>query len=99
MASKKITAAEIIVKMSDGNTIKVIGDKAKQAGRSMKSMAKSTYESDRRLKSLSRQTSGASKAFSKQAQTIQGGIVPIYATLAAQIFAIGAAFIFLQYSI
>lgn len=96
MATKKVTAAEIIVKMSDGNTMKILGDKAKQAGKSMKSMAKSTYESDRRLKSLSQQTSGASKAFSKQAQTIQGGIVPIYATIAAQIFAIGAAFRFLQ---
>ena len=34
------------------------------------------------------------KNFSKQAQTMQGGIVAAYATIAAQVFALSAAFQF-----
>jgi hypothetical protein len=94
MAKKDVV--EVLFKFSDGKTLKVLGDKAKQAGASMKSMARSVSDSDRRLKGLSRQSSNASKNFSKQAQTISGGIVPIYATLAAQLFAVSAAFRFLQ---
>ena len=37
-------------------------------------------------------TSNSSKGFAKQAQGISGGLVPAYAILAANIFAVGAAF-------
>ena len=92
----KQTIQTFLFKFSDGKTLKGLGDRAKQAGQNMGSFARSTYESDRRLKGLGQQSANASKNFSKQAQTIGGGLVPIYATLAAQIFAVSAAYRFLQ---
>lgn len=46
----------------------------------------------RQEKGVGQITSNSTKAFSKQAQTIGGTLVPAYAVLAANIFAIGAAF-------
>jgi len=94
--SKKRDGGSVKVKITDGGSLKDLGKKAKDAGKNMGSVAKNVNESDRRLKSLSNQTSNTTKAFSKQAQTIGGGLVPIYATIAAQVFAVSAAFRFLQ---
>ena len=96
--AKKIKGGSVEVTVTDKGSLKKLGRDAKRTGKDIGSVAKSTAESDRRLKSLSGQTSGSSKAFSKQAQTISGGLVPIYATLAAQVFAVSAAFRFLQES-
>ena len=94
--TKKIDGGEVKVTLTDGGSLKDLGKKAKNAGKDVGSVAKNVQESDRRLKSLSQQTSNTTKAFSKQAQTIGGGLVPIYATIAAQVFAVSAAFRFLQ---
>ena len=94
--TKKVDGGEVKVKISDGGSLKDLGKKAKKAGKDVGSVAKNVNESDRRLKSLSKQTSNTTKEFSKQAQTIGGGLVPIYATIAAQVFAVSAAFRFLQ---
>ena len=96
MAGKKVDGGEVKVKITDGGSLKNLGKNAKKAGKDVGSVAKNVQESDRRLKSLSQQTSNSTKAFSKQAQTIGGGLVPIYATIAAQVFAVSAAFRFLQ---
>jgi len=92
---KKVRGGSVEVTVTDKGSLKELGKNARRAGRDMGSVAKNTAESDRRLKSLSNQTSNTTKAFSKQAQTISGGLVPIYATLAAQVFAISAAYRFL----
>ena len=92
---KRVKGGSVEVTVTDKGSLKELGKNAKRAGRDMGSVAKNTAESDRRLKSLSNQTSNTTKAFSKQAQTISGGLVPIYATLAAQVFAISAAYRFL----
>ena len=94
--AKKIKGGSVEVEVTDKGSLKKLGRDARRTGKDIGSVAKNTAESDRRLKSLSNQTSNSSKAFSKQAQTISGGLVPIYATLAAQVFAVSAAFRFLQ---
>ena len=96
MAGKKRDGGSVKVKITDDGSLKNLGKNAKKAGKQVGSVAKNVQESDRRLKSLSNQTSNSTKAFSKQAQTIGGGLVPIYATIAAQVFAVSAAFRFLQ---
>jgi len=57
-----------------------------------KSTAKSTGTVDRNFKGASQQSANATKNFSKMAQGIGGSLVPAYATLAANIFAVTAAF-------
>ncbi len=96
--AKKIKGGSVEVTVTDKGSLKRLGRNARRTAKDMGSVAKSTAESDRRLKSLSGQTSNSSKAFSKQAQTISGGLVPIYATLAAQVFAVSAAYRFMSES-
>ncbi len=67
----------------------------KNLGKQTDKVSKSTAEANRNWKGASKQSSGASKNFSKMSQGM-GGIVGAYATLAANIFAIGAAFRFLE---
>jgi len=62
----------------------------------LKDTAKGAHSVDRRLKGAARTSSNTTKNFSKMSQGISGGLVPAYATLAANIFAIGAAFRFLS---
>ena len=56
--------------------------------------AKGAY--NKQEKGVGQLTSNTTKAFSKQAQGISGGLVPAYAVLASNIFAIGAAFLALK---
>ena len=56
--------------------------------------SKNKYQ--RQEKGVGQITSNTTKAFSKQAQFINGGLVPAYATIAATVFAVGAAFRVLQ---
>ena len=67
----------------------------KKLGQQTDKTSKSTGTLNRNWKGASAQSSGASKNFSKMSQGM-GGIVGAYATLAANIFAIGAAFRFLK---
>ena len=64
----------------------------------MKKSAKGAHSMDRRLKGAARTSSNASKNFSKMSQGITGGLVPAYATLAANLFAITAVFAALKES-
>ena len=62
----------------------------------LKETTKGARSLDRRLKGAAATSSSATKNFSKMSQGISGGLVPAYATLAANIFAISAAFRFLK---
>ena len=58
-------------------------------------VSKSTRDASRNMQGLSKRTSNSTKEFSKMQQGM-GGIVGIYATIAAQVFAVSAAFQFLR---
>ena len=96
MAGKKIQAAEIIIKTTDGGSFKVTGKEAEKLTKKMDRLGGASQSTDRRIKGVTQQSSNATKNFSKQAQTMQGGIVAVYATIAAQVFAVSAAFQFLK---
>ena len=98
MASKKVEVAELIVKTTDGGSFKIFGTQAKKASKEVDNLGKASQATDRRIKGVTQQSSNATKNFSKQAQTMQGGIVAVYATIAAQVFAVSAAFQFLKSS-
>ena len=86
----------IKVKIDDKGNLSVLGKKAKAAGEGLERTAKSAQTADRNLKGAARTSSNSTKNFSKMAQGISGGLVPAYATLAAQVFAVTAAFQFFQ---
>jgi len=86
----------IKVKIDDQGNLSVLGKKAKAAGEGLENTAKGARTADRNLKGAARTSSNTTKNFSKMAQGITGGLVPAYATLAANIFAISAAFRFFQ---
>ena len=80
------------VEVDDKGSLKKV---EKQAGRTAKSfdrLEKSQNAYNRREKGVAQITSNSTKAFSKQAQTVRVGIVPAYAVLAANVFALTAAF-------
>ena len=93
---KKINIADLIFKIGDDGTLKVFEGQTKKAGKAVDKLGRSEATLNRNFKGASRQSSNQTKNFSKMAQGITGGLVPAYATLAANIFAIGAAFRFLQ---
>jgi len=93
MAKNKI---EIDVKVDDKGTTKKVGLGAKQAAEGLDKTARSARSTDRNLKGAAQASANASKNFSKMSQGITGGLVPAYATLAANIFAISAAFNFFK---
>ena len=85
-----------------GAGFKRIGDKVKAFGsksfdtKGINSFQKSIKTTDRTIKGVGQASSGATKNFSKMSQGITGGLVPAYATLAANVFAISAAFQFFK---
>ena len=95
-----------MTKKIDGGTIEYKGkadlkqiiDEGKKAGKALDQTKKSAQSADRQLKGAARASSGASKNFSKMSQGITGGLVPAYATLAANLFALDAVFRFLKSS-
>jgi len=91
MASKKITIdIEINGKMRKATV------SAKKLANALQQTEEHARTTDRRLKGASQQSANATKNFSKMAQGISGGLVPAYATLAAQVFAVTAVFSFLK---
>ena len=94
--AQTIKGGTILLKLDDGNTIELYTAKTKKAKKSTDDLNRSEQTLNRNFKGASQQSSNTTKNFSKMAQGITGGLVPAYATLAANIFAIGAAFRFLQ---
>ena len=70
------------------------GAGADRASRGTDKLSKNTKELDRNMKGASKQSANSTKNFSKMSQGM-GGLVGAYATLAAQVFAVSAAFQFL----
>ena len=94
--AKTIKGGKILLQLDDGNTIELFAQKTKKAKKATDDLSRSETTLNRNFKGASQQSSNTTKNFSKMAQGITGGLVPAYATLAANIFAIGAAFRFLQ---
>lgn len=92
MAKNKV---EIDVIVDDKGTTKKVGLDAKKAGDGLDKVGKSAHTADRNLKGAAQASSNTTKNFSKMAQGT-GGLVAAYATLAANVFAISAAFQFLK---
>jgi|GEM_PF-1896834 len=69
---------------------------AKKLNDALGKTAASAQVADRTLKGAAGASSNTTKNFSKMAQGINGGLVPAYATLAANLFAVSAAFTFLK---
>lgn len=80
----------------DGKEILLTKKQVEKLNKSLDKTGTSAHSADRRLKGAAQASSSGTKNFSKMAQGITGGLVPAYATLAANIFAISAAFRFLQ---
>ena len=95
MAKNKV---KIDVTVDDKGTTKKVGVGAKNAADNLDKAGKSAHNTDRQLKGAAQASSNTTKNFSKMSQGISGGLVPAYATLAAQLFAVSAAFNFLKRS-
>ena len=93
MAKNKV---KVDVKVTDDGTLKETGKKAKKTAGQFDVLNQSSRQADRAGKGLARTSSNQTKNFSKMSQGISGGLVPAYAVLAANIFALSAAFRFLQ---
>tara|TARA_Y100001963_G_scaffold155404_1_gene246463 strand:+ start:975 stop:5219 length:4245 start_codon:yes stop_codon:yes gene_type:complete len=98
MAGKKYDGGTIELKTTDGGSFKVTEKEAKRLAKQIDKLGGASQSTDRRIKGVTQQSSNATKNFSKQAQTMQGGIVAVYATIAAQVFAVSAAYQFLKSS-
>lgn len=86
---------EIDVKVDDKGSTKKVGLEAKKTAEGMDKASKSAGTLDRNMKGVGQASSGAGKNFSKMSQGM-GGLVGTYATLAATVFAVSAAFQFLK---
>lgn len=91
------------VNVDDKGTLKRLDKDAARAARSTNRLGQATEDTNKKRNRFNRLekgtagiTSNSTKAFAKQAQTMGGTLVPAYATLAANIFAISAAFGVLQ---
>ena len=93
MAKNKVF---IDVVVDDKGTTKRLAVDADKLGASLEKTSTSARTADRNLKGAARTSANSTKNFSKMAQGITGGLVPAYATLAAQVFAITAAFDFFR---
>lgn len=80
----------------DGKNLKKVEVQAGKTGKALKGVSGNAESLNRGLKGVSKQSSNSSKNFSKMAQGLTQGLVPAYAELAANIFAITAGFRFLQ---
>ena len=93
----------IDIQTSDGGSMQRVAVSAKKlglalddAGKASTKMGQGAKNADRNLKGLSKQSSNSTKNFSKMAQGMTGTLVPAYAVLASNVFAITAAFQFLK---
>ena len=80
------------VQVDDKGSLKKVGKNAKDTADSFDRLEKSQNAHNKREKGVAGITSNSTKAFSKMTTGIRGGLVPAYAVLAANIFALTAAF-------
>ena len=77
--------------MEDGS-LKAVGKDAERAAAGLDRASKSSDHYSKRNKGVAQAGMNSTKAFSKMTTGIEGGLVPAYATLAAHVFAVTAAF-------
>ena len=77
--------------MEDGS-LKAIGKDAEKAAQGTDKATRSADKYSKKNKGVANATSNSTKAFSKMTTGISTGLVPAYATLAANVFALTAAF-------
>lgn len=90
---------KLTLKVDDNGSLAIVAKEAKSAAGATDKLAKSSEKLNRTRNNYNKVEKGVgqaglstAKGFSKQASTISGGLVPAYAVLAANIFAITAAF-------
>ena len=83
---------QVTYKVMEDGTLKRIGQDAEKAAKSTDKASRSSDNYSKRNKGVAGATSNSTKAFSKMTTGIEGGLVPAYATLAAHVFAVTAAF-------
>lgn len=94
---------KLTLKVDDNGSLNIVGKEAKSAAsnvdnldKSQKKLNKTQQASYRTQQGAAHTSSNLTKNFAKQAQGIGGGLVPAYAVLAANVFAVTAAFGALQ---
>ena len=96
---------KLTVKISDDGTLDIVAKKSKAAAKatdnltsSSEKLSKARNRYNRGEKGVANMTSNTTKGFSKMRDSMSGGggLVPAYATLAANVFALSAAFGVLQ---
>ena len=91
----KKNKVEIDVEVDDNGSTKKLALDSKKASEGLDKVGKSARTADRNTKGAAQASSGASKNFSKMSQGM-GGLVGAYATFAASVFALSAAFQFFK---
>ena len=86
----------VTYKINEDGSLSKITKKAEAAAKATDKAAGSSNNYSKKQKGVAGATSNSTKAFSKMTQGITGGLVPAYAALAANVFAISAAFNFLK---
>lgn len=91
------------IKVDDDGTIGIVANEAKKAKKATDNLADSTdnvntkkNRYNRLEKGAAQLTANSTKAFAKQTQVVGGGLVPAYAVLASNVFALSAAFNFFK---
>jgi hypothetical protein len=82
------------VEARSGGSFDRVGLEARRAGGGLNQAAEGAAQADRNIKGAANASSNATKNFSKMSQGM-GGLVAAYATVAAQVFALSAAYQFL----
>ena len=82
-------------KVTEDGSLKQVGQQAKKAAKGLDETGKSAQTADRNLKGAAQTSANGTKNFSKMAQGM-GGLVGAYATFAASVFALSAAFNFFK---
>lgn len=87
---------QVTYKVNEDGSLEKIATKANKAAAATENLNKKKNTYNKQEKGVGQLTSNSTKAFAKQASSINGGLVPAYATLAANVFAVTAAFGVLQ---
>lgn len=86
----------VTYKVNEDGSLSKIANKAEGAAKATDKATKSSDNYSKKQKGVAGATSNGTKAFSKMTQGMTSGLVPAYAALAANVFAVSAAFNFLK---
>ena len=86
----------VTYKVNEDGSLSKIAKQADNAAKATDGASKAADRYSKRNKGVAGATSNSTKSFSKMTTGITGGLVPAYATLAANVFALSAAFNFFK---